>query len=52
MFAMVTHFNFARAAISRITGREYDKEFEARLVDHIIEFSTKGLGLIEKEGDK
>lgn len=52
IFAMVTHFSFARASISRLTGREYNKEFKARLVDHIIEFSTKGLGVIQKEGDE
>ena len=52
IFAMVTHFNFARAAISRITGREYDTAFKTRLVDHIIEFSTKGLGVVQKEEDK
>lgn len=44
IFAMVLHFNFARAAITRITGREYDTDFKARLVDHIIKFSLEGLG--------
>ncbi|MEE8398006.1 MAG: CerR family C-terminal domain-containing protein [Desulfobacterales bacterium] len=52
IFAMVTHFNFARAAISRITGREYNKEFKTRLVDHISEFATKGLGMMQREDDK
>ncbi|MDY7035909.1 MAG: hypothetical protein SV375_07075 [Thermodesulfobacteriota bacterium] len=35
---------FARAPVTRITGREYDQDFKARLVEHIIEFAVKGLG--------
>jgi len=50
IFAMVLHFNFARAAITRITGREYDSAFKARLVDHIIKFSLEGLGASNKGG--
>jgi len=49
IFAMVFHFNFARAAITRITGREYDTTFKARLIDHIIQFSLEGLGASNKE---
>lgn len=49
IFAMVFHFNFARAAITRITGREYDTDFKTRLVDHIIKFSLEGLGESNKE---
>lgn len=49
IFAMVLHFNFARAAITRITGREYDTAFKARLVDHIIQFSLEGLRASNKE---
>jgi AcrR family transcriptional regulator len=45
MFAMVLYFNFARVAITRITGREYTKAFKARLVEHITEFSLTGLGV-------
>jgi len=44
IFAMVLHFNFARAAISHITGREYDPAFKALLVEHIMNFSLTGLG--------
>ncbi len=43
MFAMVLYFNFARVAVSRITGREYDSAFKATLVEHIVDFSLKGL---------
>lgn len=49
IFAMVLYFNFARVAISRITGREYDAAFKAQLVEHIAEFSLKGLGRTQKE---
>jgi len=44
IFAAVLYFNFARAAVTRITGREYDQAFKARLIKHIVEFSMKGLG--------
>ena len=49
IFAMVIYFNFARAAVSRITGREYDAAFKDRLVEQIVEFSLNGLGGGEKE---
>jgi len=49
IFAMVLYFNFARVAVNRITGREYDPSFKARLVEHIVEFSLNGLGGYEKE---
>ncbi|MBN1840927.1 MAG: CerR family C-terminal domain-containing protein [Deltaproteobacteria bacterium] len=48
IFAMVLYFNFARMAVTRITGREYNSAFEARLVKHIMEFSLKGLGVGEQ----
>ena len=48
VFAMVLHFNFARVAITRITGRQYDPAFKAQLVEHIVEFSLKGIGAKEK----
>lgn len=44
IFATVLYFNFARVAVTRITGHEYDPAFKARLVKHIVEFSMKGLG--------
>ena len=50
IFSMVLYFNFARVAVTRITGREYDSGFKARLVEHIAEFSLKGLGGDKKEG--
>jgi hypothetical protein len=42
MFALVLYFNFARVAVSRITGSEYDSAFKARLVEHIVQFSLFG----------
>jgi len=44
IFGMVLYFNFARVAVSRLTGREYDAAFKARLVEQITEFSLGGLG--------
>ena len=49
MFAIVLYFNFARAAVTRMTGREYDEAFKARLVEHITEFSLNGLGGSKEE---
>ncbi len=49
IFAMVLYFNFARVAVTRITGCEYDTDFKIQLVEHISEFSLKGLGRTEKE---
>jgi len=43
--AMVHYFNFARLAITRLTGREYDPWFKNQLVKHIIDFSLYGLGV-------
>lgn len=50
IFAMVLYFNFARVAVSRLTGREYDTSFRARLVEQITQFSLKGLGERGMEG--
>ena len=50
IFGMVLYFNFARVAVSRITGREYDTAFKTRLVEQITEFSLVGLGVKYEEG--
>ena len=52
VFAMVLYFNFARVAVSRITGREYDSMFKARLVEQMVDFSISGLGVGEKENSR
>ncbi len=49
IFGMVLYFNFARVAVSRLTGREYDSAFKTRLVEQITEFSLRGLGVSEME---
>ncbi len=49
IFALVTYFNLARAAVTHITGQKYDQDFMAMLVDHITNFSLKGLGANEEE---
>jgi AcrR family transcriptional regulator len=49
MFAIVLYFNFARAAVTRITGTEYDAAFKRRIVEHIVAFSVKGLEAVQKE---
>ena len=49
VFAMVMHFNFAREIVSWYTGRSYDTAFKARLVEHIVEFSLKGMGVCEED---
>lgn len=49
IFGTVLYFNFARVAVTRITGCEYDPDFKARLVEHITEFALKGLSVDEKE---
>jgi AcrR family transcriptional regulator len=50
IFSMVLYFNFARVAVSSLTGREYDTAFRARLVEQITQFSLKGLDVDEMEG--
>ncbi len=52
IFAMVLYFNFARVAVSRLTGREYDTFFRALLVEQITQFSLRGLGVGEMEGQR
>jgi AcrR family transcriptional regulator len=48
-FAVVLYFNFARVAVTRVTGRPYDDAFKALLVETIVGFCTKGLEGREKE---
>lgn len=49
-FSMVLYFNFARGAVTRITGRNYDPDFKEQLIAQITRFSSEGLcrGLEEK----
>lgn len=43
IISMVTHFNFARNSVMRITGMKYDDRFTDELVKHVVQFSLSGL---------
>ncbi len=43
ILSQVLYYNFARAAVSHTTGREYTPEFLERLIGHIVRFSLRGL---------
>jgi len=45
MMAIVLYYNFARNAVTRMTGKPYDEAFRKRLVEHIIRYSLNGMGL-------
>jgi AcrR family transcriptional regulator len=49
IFAMVLHFNFGRTAVTRITGRSYDPDFRSQLVEHIVSFAMRGIGMEARE---
>ena len=49
IFGMVLDFNFARVAVSRLTGRKYNAVFRDHLVKQITEFSLKGLNVNDGE---
>ncbi|MBE9546027.1 MAG: CerR family C-terminal domain-containing protein [Proteobacteria bacterium] len=49
IFGMVLYFNFARVAVTQMTGCQYDQAFKARLVEHITDFSLTGLGVSKEE---
>lgn len=44
IFSVILYYNFARGAVTRATGREYDPGFRASLVEHIVRFVFTGLG--------
>lgn len=45
IFSMVLQFNFSRVLVSRIVGRDYDDQFIDQVVNHIVSFCIKGMGL-------
>ena len=45
IFAQVIYFNFARPVVSLITGHEYDSEFVEQIIEHITDFTLRGLGV-------
>jgi hypothetical protein len=38
------HFVRARHVIQNTMGRDYDEEFISLIMDHIVEFSLRGMG--------
>jgi len=48
MFSQILYFSFARAAVIRITGGNYDASFKAHLSEHIVTFCLRGFGAAEK----
>ena len=46
----IMHFSLARQLVGRLTGKPYDHELVDELVEHIVEFSLKGMGINGKEG--
>lgn len=45
IFAQMLQFNFGRRLVSRVIGSEYNEEFIDHVVEHIVSFSMKGMGL-------
>ncbi len=45
IFGIILYFNYSRPMISRITGKPYDADFKARLIEHMVRFSLNGLGV-------
>jgi len=52
LLASVLFFNFARTAVTRITGRSYDRGFRSRLIHHITRHAMGGMraerGVVER----
>lgn len=49
MFSQILYFSFARAAVTRITGQEYNEAFKVHLCDHIVGFCLHGLEMVTGE---
>lgn len=43
IFGIILYFNYSRPMVSRITGKSYDADFKARLIDQMVRFSLNGL---------
>jgi AcrR family transcriptional regulator len=44
VFGQMYHFVRARHVITHVSGKEYNDEFIKDIIDHIVEFSLKGIG--------
>ncbi len=45
IFGIILYFNYSRPMISRVTGKPYDTDFKARLIEHMVRFSLHGLSV-------
>lgn len=45
IFGIILYFNYSRPMVSRITGKIYDADFKARLIDQMVRFSLHGLSV-------
>jgi len=49
IFSMLQFFNFAREWVVLFTGCQYDEAFKERLIEHLTEFCSNGIGTDAKE---
>jgi len=52
LLASVLYFNFARTAVTRITGRSYDQAFRSRLIRHITRHAMGGMRAEKQAGER
>ncbi len=45
IFGIILYFNYSRPMVTRITGKTYDADFKARLIDQLVRFSLYGLSV-------
>jgi AcrR family transcriptional regulator len=45
IFGIILYFNYSRPMVSRITGKSYDADFKARLIEQMVRFSSYGLSV-------
>jgi AcrR family transcriptional regulator len=45
IFGIILYFNYSRPMVSRITGKIYDSDFKASLIDQMVRFSLHGLSV-------
>ena len=48
IFAQVIYFNFARPVVSSVTGHDYNSRFTDMLIEHITDFTLRGLRVEEQ----
>ena len=49
IFGIILYFNYSRPMVSRITGKSYDADFKARLIEQMVRFSSYGLSVKGRE---